>query len=126
MARNKYRQKALELRLQGKSYSQIKNELGISKSTLSDWLHNYPLSREQLRLLRDYNQVRIEKYRQTMQLRRESRLSNIYDLQRQELLPLYKEMNMREKVKYWSTILDIPVDQFNKPYIKKPTGRFNI
>ncbi|OGE94603.1 MAG: hypothetical protein A3B10_00375 [Candidatus Doudnabacteria bacterium RIFCSPLOWO2_01_FULL_44_21] len=33
----KDKEKAIELRIQGKSYSTINRELGISKSTLSDW-----------------------------------------------------------------------------------------
>lgn len=39
------KEKAFELRRQGKSYKAIKEELGISKSTLSDWFHDVPWSR---------------------------------------------------------------------------------
>ena len=31
----------IKLRLQGASYSQIKKQLGVSKSTLSGWLKKY-------------------------------------------------------------------------------------
>ena len=37
---------ALKLRKQGKSYNEINNLLKIPKSTLSDWLKNYPLSEQ--------------------------------------------------------------------------------
>jgi hypothetical protein len=62
------------------SYSQIKSELGVSKSTLSLWLRDLPLSDKRLRELRDFNQVRIEKTRATKQRKRESRLKNVFDL----------------------------------------------
>ena len=40
-------------------------------------------------------------------------------------LHLYKDMNINEKIKYWSNILDIPKSQFTKPYIKN-TFQYNI
>ena len=51
MARFKDHEKALALRKQEISYSQIKKILGVSKSTLSDWLHKFPLSEEKIREL---------------------------------------------------------------------------
>jgi hypothetical protein len=80
--------KALILRKQGKSYSQIKKELGISKSTLNGWLKHYPLSREQIRLLRDLNQERIEHYRNTMRRKLEKRLYETYLQQKRIWTPL--------------------------------------
>ena len=65
---------ALELRKQGKSYSQIKQELALSKSTLSRWLKKYPLSKERILELRGRSPVRIEKYRNTMIRKRENKL----------------------------------------------------
>ncbi|MCX6713082.1 MAG: helix-turn-helix domain containing protein, partial [Candidatus Vogelbacteria bacterium] len=66
MARILVKQKAVKLRLEGKSYSEIKNLLGISKSTLSGWLEDYPLSKERIKELRDWNPRRIENFRNTM------------------------------------------------------------
>ena len=60
MARFKGHQKALTLRKQGMSYGQIKKILKISKSTLSDWLKNYPLTEERIRELQK-NETVIEK-----------------------------------------------------------------
>lgn len=74
MARKKDREKATQLRLEGKSYSEIKRFLGISKSTLSGWLRDYPLSQEQIKALRDLNPRRIENFRNTMRKKREARL----------------------------------------------------
>lgn len=65
MARTKDRENAIKLRKQGMSYSQIKQQLGISKSTLSGWLRDLPLSDERLRELRDHSEIRIEKARAT-------------------------------------------------------------
>ncbi len=79
MARREDKQKALIMRKKGMSYSQIKEKLGISKSTLSGWLYNMPLSIKRIRELRADNPVRIERYRNTMRAKRESRLKAVYD-----------------------------------------------
>ncbi len=78
MARTKDKSKAVELRKKGKSYSQIKAELGISKSTLSGWLRDMPLSEERIRALCDFSSIRIERYRNTMKAKREKRWSEVY------------------------------------------------
>lgn len=96
------RRQALKLRSLGKSYSQIKSELGISKSTLSLWLWKYPLTQQQVRLLRDVSQIRIEKYRRTMQLKRETKLSGYYDEEKKILIPLSKkELFIAGLFLYW-------------------------
>jgi len=48
MARIQDREKAIALRKQEMSYSQIKKVLGVSKSTLSYWLKDFPLSKERV------------------------------------------------------------------------------
>jgi predicted transcriptional regulator len=77
MARVKDKEIALVLRKQGKSYSEIKAKLGISKSTLSGWLHDHPLSKDDLVRLRDKNPIRIEKCRETKRKKREVRLNGV-------------------------------------------------
>jgi len=178
MARFKDHKKALILRKQGKSYSQIKKILKVSKSTLSPWLRNYPLSKQRIRELRDWNEQRIEKYRETMRRKREKRLKQFYKTQKRLVLPLnarelflaglflywgegtktrpaalsvsntdpsiikffivwltnsikvsrkkikiqlhlYKDMNIKKEICFWSKILNMPRKQFTKPYIKK-------
>ena len=84
----KKRIRATNLRLAGKSYSQIKKELKVSKSTLSYWLRNYPLSKKQLDKLVYKNERRIERFRNTMRLKRENRLKKVYKKEKQEILPL--------------------------------------
>ena len=78
MARKKDKQKALAMRKNGMSYSQIKEKLGVSKSTLSGWLYNMPLSEARIRELQADNPIRIERYRNTMRAKRETRLKEVY------------------------------------------------
>jgi hypothetical protein len=88
MSRIADREAALKLRKEGKSYSQIKTTLKVPKSTLSDWLHNFPLTKKQIRLLRDINEGRIEKFRETMRQKRLAKLENILNEKKKKLLPL--------------------------------------
>ena len=176
MARRKDKEKAINLRLRGHSYSQIKEELGISKSTLSTWLRDYPLSEERIRELRDLNPQRIERSRNTKRKKREAVLKKAFnacaedvgELSERDLfiaglflywaeggktqrysvtltntnpsmilffiqwleslgakrgkikvkLHLYSDMDIQEKIDYWSKITGLPKDQFRKPYIK--------
>jgi len=88
MARFIEHQKALELRKQGKSYSEIKKVLGISKSTLSDWLHDYPLTYEQIDKLSYHNATRIERYRTTMREKKDTKFKIAYDKQKKMIFPI--------------------------------------
>lgn len=101
MKRKEY-ETALQLRKEGKSYSQIKKELKIAKSTLSLWLRKYPLSKDQIRLLRDINETRIEKFRQTMQRKKEERLESYYEVEARRWLPLSgRELHLAGLFLYW-------------------------
>ncbi len=91
MARREDREKARSLRAQGKSYSEIKQVLNISKSTLSGWLSDMPLAPEQIRLLRDLNPRRIENFRATMRKKRETHLQNAYMQAREDIGKLSKQ-----------------------------------
>lgn len=102
MARFHDRQRALTLRKQGQSYGQIKKKLGINKSTLSYWLRYYPLSKKRIQELRDNNEKRIEKFRETMRNKRERRLKEIYDIQKKLILPLNeREIFIAGLFLYW-------------------------
>jgi len=78
MARPKDKEEAIDLRLQGLSYSQIRSKVKVSKSTLSLWLEKYPLSQEKIRELRDLNPQRIEKCRNTKAQKVKDRLESVY------------------------------------------------
>jgi hypothetical protein len=181
MTRFKDREKALLLRKQNKSYSQIKKILKVSKSTLSYWLRKYPLSKQRIKELRDCNEQRIERFRETMRKKKEVRLQQFYNEQKQFLLPLskrelflagiflywgegkktsftevsvsntdpsmikffitwivnslkvprdkikiqlhlYKNMEVKKEIDFWSNTLNFPENQFNKPYIKESSS----
>jgi hypothetical protein len=96
------REKAIQLRTKGNSYSYIKNELKVSKSTLSYWLRTYPLSRERINELRATSEVRIEKYRQTMLKKRSTRLEKTYGEEKEKWLPLSeREIYLAGLFLYW-------------------------
>lgn len=102
MAQVQLRRKAIELRKLGRSYGQIKNELGISKSTLSDWLKDYPLTSQQLLTIRATNEIRIEKYRATMQRKKQAKFDTYYQSAITMLLPLSKkELLVAGVFLYW-------------------------
>lgn len=65
------------MRKEGASYSQIKAKINVSKSSLSLWLHDLPLSEKRLRELRDFNAVRIERFSNTMRRKREERWTEV-------------------------------------------------
>ncbi len=57
----------------------IKNELGISKSTLSGWLKDLPLSDKRISELQSNSQIRIEKNRITKQSKKDARRKLVYE-----------------------------------------------
>lgn len=178
MARIKDKNKAIELRKRGMSYSQIKSKLGVNKSTLSGWLSGMPLSEKRIRELTSHNPMRIERYRNTMRSKKDARLNLIYKevskdiglLSKRDffiaglflywgeggkvnksmisftntdpdmikyfikwittclkvkkerlyiILHLYKDMNIKDNINFWSKETGIKIEQFKKPYIKE-------
>ncbi|MBI4037184.1 helix-turn-helix domain-containing protein [Candidatus Daviesbacteria bacterium] len=106
MAKAVLRQKATKLRLQGYTYGQIKRELNLAKSTLSDWLKNLPLPENTLKQLSKNRKIsrdiRIERFRQTCKKSWISRLSQILESQGEEILPLtVKELFLAGVFLYW-------------------------
>lgn len=96
--------RAIELRKQGWSYSQIKKELQVSKSSLSLWLRQYPLTKDQLHKLVNGSarELRVERYRLTRQASREKRLREIYNHERARMVPLSKrELWVAGLFLYW-------------------------
>jgi hypothetical protein len=181
MSKIKLREKAIQLRLSGQTYSQIRRDLRVSKSTLSKWLSKLPLTIDQQDLVSQSQsrakEVAVERYRSTVQNRRQNRLKEVFDKQIKKLLPLsekelflaglflywgegekthgrvsisntdprivkfslywmvkilkipknrikvqlhlYKDMDPKESIIFWSEALELPQGQFYKPYIKK-------
>lgn len=78
MALHEKRAEAVRMRKEGASYSQIKDALKVSKSTLSLWLRDMPLSDTRLKELRDNSAIRIEHFRATMKGKKDARLAEVY------------------------------------------------
>lgn len=100
------REQAIKLRIQGYTYGQIKRELNLAKSTLSEWLRKLPLNREQLELLSKNRErakdLAIEKYIATRKKQRLVRLEQVLNQQNDSLLPLSeKELFLCGLFLYW-------------------------
>mgnify|MGYP006056923607 CR=1 FL=1 len=85
MTRHTDKAKALAMRKKGMSYSAIKEKLDISKSTLSYWLSDLPLSRNQINALRAHSPKRIEKFRNTMREKKEKRIGEMFRIVSKEV-----------------------------------------
>lgn len=161
------------------SYSELKRKFGVSKSTLSYWLKGHPLSKDRINTLRANSEQRIERYRNTMALKRElknkiayNKISkdiktinnremflcglflywaeggktrssgitltntnpfmlkfymkwlNIIGVPKHKLrihLHLYSDMDITKEIHFWSNILGLSRNYFQRPYIKKTT-----
>ncbi len=102
MARKKEKNEAIKLRRAGKSYSQIKEILGVSKSTLSGWLSNMPLSKQRLNELQRNHQV-IEKIRSAKLKTRNTRLTQVRNTVLKQITPLSKrELLIAGFFLYWA------------------------
>lgn len=106
MARIFDRQKAIDLRKRGMTYSEIRQKLTVSKSTLSDWLRKYPLTAEQIRLLENTRHrnryLSIEKIILTKQKKYNARLVSLYEKEKKRLLTLNeKELELAGLFLYW-------------------------
>lgn len=83
------RERAIELRLtHNLGYGEIAKQVKVSKSTLSRWLEDLPLSDERVLELRrnawSKGEAKREKFRQTMRAKRDARESEIYLAQKKK------------------------------------------
>lgn len=106
MAYIKLREQVIVLRQRGYTYGQIRRELGVSKSTLSDWLRQLPLTGQQLIALAKNKQysrdLAREKFIETFKKKRLENLKKILDQQTAKLLPLTeKELLIAGLFLYW-------------------------
>ncbi|MFA6050626.1 MAG: hypothetical protein WC761_05515 [Candidatus Paceibacterota bacterium] len=103
MANKALKEKALRMRLeQSMSYSQIKAEIGVNKSTLSGWLKDFPLSKEKIHAL-SHSEGRIEKFRQTMIGKQEVKSKAAYDRAAKDIGILSKrEIFLAGLFLYWA------------------------
>ncbi len=102
MALREKKSEAIKMRKDGASYSQIKERLKVSKSSLSLWLHDMPLSEKRLRELRDWSAVRIEKFQNTMRGKREDRWRKVRKRAAKDIKTLSKrELLIAGLFLYW-------------------------
>jgi hypothetical protein len=89
MARFKDRHKAIQMRLDGKTYTYIKERVSASKSTLSLWLRDIELTKKQLdKIKKDKISKRVESYIQTTKDRRKRIFNKSCIEERDKLYPL--------------------------------------
>lgn len=106
MSKIALREQVIKLRLEGYTYGQIRRSLGVSKSTLSDWLKHLPLTPEQfekLKINRSLSKdISREKFRITYKNKRLTRLRLVLDAQVKSLIPLSnKELFIAGLFLYW-------------------------
>ncbi|MBI3380190.1 helix-turn-helix domain-containing protein [Candidatus Gottesmanbacteria bacterium] len=130
MVRIAERRKVIELRKQGATYSDIRAKINISKSTLSDWLRSYPLTKTQTNLLEKSKtrnkKFAIERFRSTMHMKKEKRLSVLYKQEKKRWISLNRrEIELAGIFLYWgegNKRLNGPISLNNTdPYVLKFT-----
>lgn len=94
--RSELRERAVKLRIEKNlSYSAIKQELGVPKSTLSYWLRDYPLSKERIAELRlagwSKGEASRERHRNTMREKKLARKAQIYETQWEQFSEISRE-----------------------------------
>lgn len=96
------KRKVIELRRNGKSYSEIRNLVSVSKSSLSLWLRNIPLTNDQVGRIKSKKAQAVEKFRETMKLKRQKRLQEYYKEQSKIYLPMTeRELYYAGLFLYW-------------------------
>lgn len=93
--------KAFELRKQGKSYKAIKEELGISKSTLSDWFRDIPWSRHLK--VSNTGRTRTPEHLALMHKARRDQLSTLYSGAEEEAKVSYE--TFRKEPLFWAGLM---------------------
>lgn len=106
MTRVDDRQKAIDLRSEGFTYSEIIKKLSVPKGTLSGWLSKYPLTKQQLvkleKRIKRNKYLGIEKTIIAKYKKRKLRLNEVYKQERKKLIPLTKrELHLCGLFLYW-------------------------
>jgi transposase len=91
--KSELREKAVQLRKGERlSYSAIQKRLKVSRSTLSYWLKDLPLSEAEIRQLKQLSwqkgEAARERYRNTMSAKKDTETKDIYRKQKKKVLPL--------------------------------------
>lgn len=89
-------QKAIKLRLNGRSLNEISQELGVAKSSVSIWVRNIELTESQVEYLKKKSF-----YREAVEKRRSSRLLNEQAKRDAVVITARKSINQISKTQLW-------------------------
>lgn len=95
------KEKAFELRRRGKTYKAIKEELGISKSTLSDWFRDIPWSRHLKSS--NTNRTRTPEHIGLMHKARKDQLDLLYKVAEEEASVSYE--TFKKEPLFWAGLM---------------------
>ena len=102
MALREKKAEAIRMREGGATYTEIKEQLRVSKSTLSLWLRGMPLSKERMDQVRGKNPLRIERYRETRRIQKQARLDSVRNVAAKRLGTLSdREIFLAGLFLYW-------------------------
>jgi hypothetical protein len=102
-AKDELRDRAIELRKQGLSYREIRDELHVSKSSLSLWLKEVVLTDEQEERLIDLQRISRTRAGRTIQARRLARQLDTVELARSQVRDLAEsELFVAGVAAYWA------------------------
>lgn len=102
-AKDELRDQAVALRLQGKSYREIKERLGVSKSSLSLWLRDVYLTEEQRQVLEDRRSIPGRKRAASLTARRIAETQCTIDSAREEIGVIAPEqLHVAGVMLYWA------------------------
>lgn len=102
-AKDDVRAHALAMRIEGRSYNEIRRELGVSKSTLSLWLRDVPLTEAQAAALKDRPKVASVNRGLAIAARNQRRRDAITAAARDEITELSeRELFIAGLVAYWA------------------------
>ncbi len=77
--KSKEHEQARALRASGLSLNAIRQQVGVSKSSVSKWVRDIGLTDEQIGHLEDIRAIATEKFSATMRLKREARIQRYYE-----------------------------------------------
>ena len=102
-AKDQTRDEAVRLRLEGRSYREIKEILGVSKGSLSLWLQDVPLTDEHRAALAEKSRLAYQRRADTMHALSRARHQRLIDEATTQIGPLSeRELFVAGVVAYWA------------------------
>lgn len=90
------------MRKTGATYTEIKENLKVSKSSLSLWLRDMPLTKARMEEVRGKNPRRIERFRETMKAKKDARLNTVRQKAKRKIASLSdRELFLAGLFLYW-------------------------